>query len=82
VIAYVPEINVNLLYNISGRMGEHWLATASSTWNNGRDRRNQIDTNLTNARLPTAVAPAFCQVPAGTDFWVQGISPAATTAGK
>jgi len=70
VIAYVPEINVNLLYNIS----PSWRAMVGYSfiyWNNVVLAGNQIDTNLQN---PPAATPPPSPKFQRTDFWVQGIS--------
>jgi len=69
--AYVPELNVNLLYNISPQ----WRAMVGYSfiyWNHVVLAGNQIDPNLTTP-LPTAVPPPFPKFQR-TDFWVQGIS--------
>ena len=69
--AYVPELNVNLIYNIN----QQWRAMVGYTfiyWNHVVLAGNQIDPNLTTP-LPTAVAPPFPKFQR-TDFWVQGIS--------
>jgi hypothetical protein len=73
--AFVPEINVNLLYDVS----DNWRLIGGYSfiyWNNVVLAGNQIDPALNLTQLPGPIAgPAL---PAArfnrTDFWVQGMN--------
>jgi hypothetical protein len=69
--AYVPEVNVNLIYNISPQF-RALVGYSFIYWNHVVLAGNQIDTNLTTP-LPSATAPPAPKFQR-TDFWVQGIS--------
>jgi len=71
IFAYVPEVNVNLLYNITPQF-RALVGYSFIYWNHVVLAGNQIDTNLTTP-LPTATAPPFPKFQR-TDFWVQGVS--------
>jgi len=74
-LAFVPEINVNLLYNIN----QSWRLIGGYSfiyWSNVVLAGNQIDTNINATQIGGALnGPA---VPARrfqrSDFWVQGIN--------
>jgi hypothetical protein len=66
---YVPELNVNLLYNLNDR----WRLIGGYTfiyWNNVVLAGNQINAAVPVPAGAPPVAPKFQR----TDFWVQGIS--------
>jgi Putative beta barrel porin-7 (BBP7) len=73
--AYVPELNVNLIYNLN----QSWRLIGGYTfiyWNNVVLAGNQIDTNINTTQIVGPVQGAAVPVARfqRTDFWVQGIS--------
>jgi hypothetical protein len=74
-VAFVPELNVNVLYDLS----DNWRLIGGYSfiyWSNVVLAGNQIDTNLNLSQLPgplVGVAQPQAKVQR-TDFWIQGLN--------